>query len=100
MLSADDTPPSTQLTLRVSRGWINSTHQTLVSGWQVYNITTEFKRQGVPDDQWRITKVNEKYGICDTYPNMLVVPKGVSDATLVAAAKFRSKGRLPVFTWR
>ena len=54
----------------------------------------------VPDESWRISTVNEKYEICDTYPNILCVPKGMSDDKLSKASKFRSKGRLPSFTWR
>ncbi|XP_026467361.1 myotubularin-related protein 2-like [Ctenocephalides felis] len=50
-------------------------------------------------DSWRITKVNDKYEICDSYPSVWAVPVSCTDDDLRAVAAFRSRGRLPVLSW-
>ncbi|XP_022328007.2 phosphatidylinositol-3,5-bisphosphate 3-phosphatase MTMR2-like [Crassostrea virginica] len=70
-----------------------------VDGWKVYNPEEEYKRQGLPPESWRITKINEKYELCDTYPSVLVVPASVSDEDLKQVASHRSRNRLPVLSW-
>lgn len=48
--------------------------------------------QNMHSKGWRITKVNEKYEMCATYPRILVVPYSVSDSEIKKVAEFRSKG--------
>ncbi|XP_061073008.1 myotubularin-related protein 2-like isoform X1 [Conger conger] len=69
------------------------------SGWKVYDPLAEYKRQGLPNESWRITKVNDQYELCDTYPAMLVVPINIPDEELKRVAAFRAKGRIPVLSW-
>ncbi|KAI9909820.1 hypothetical protein PsorP6_010079 [Peronosclerospora sorghi] len=40
------------------------------------------------------------YDMCPTYPSVLAGPTSVSDSVLTVASKFRSKGRIPVLSWR
>ena len=40
----------------------------------MYDPLAELKRQGLPNESWTISRVNEKYGICDTYPQILALP--------------------------
>ena len=70
-----------------------------MNGWKAYEATSEYKRQGIPNESWRITKINDKYELCDTYPRTLVVPANVPDDRLEEVAKFRSRNRLPVLSW-
>lgn len=70
-----------------------------VDGWSVYEPLAEFKRMHLPNDSWRITKINDKYKLCDTYPAILAVPKAATDNDLSEVADFRSRGRLPVLSW-
>lgn len=70
-----------------------------IDGWKVYNPEEEYKRQGLPPESWRITKINEKYELCDTYPSVLAVPASVSDEDLKQVASHRSRNRLPVLSW-
>lgn len=70
-----------------------------VNGWLVYDPVAELKRQNVPNESWRITKINEKFALCDTYPSILAVPASIKDEELFAVAGFRSKQRLPVLSW-
>lgn len=48
---------------------------------------------------WKITKVNDDYSICDSYPAVWAVPVAAKDEDLAASAAFRCKGRLPVLSW-
>ena len=46
-----------------------------------------------------LSRCNEKYQLCDTYPSVLGVPATTSTEELMDVARFRSKGRLPVLSW-
>ncbi|KAL3880213.1 hypothetical protein ACJMK2_032470 [Sinanodonta woodiana] len=70
-----------------------------VAGWSVYDPEAEFRRQGVPNDSWKISRVNEKYELIDTYPALLGVPKSATDEELKLVSSFRTRGRLPVLSW-
>ncbi|XP_068457311.1 myotubularin-related protein 2 isoform X1 [Clinocottus analis] len=69
------------------------------NGWKVYDPLSEYKRQGIPNESWRITKVNDHYEVCDTYPSTLAVPVNIPDEELKRVAVFRAKGRMPVLSW-
>ncbi|XP_074030233.1 phosphatidylinositol-3,5-bisphosphate 3-phosphatase MTMR4 isoform X2 [Leptinotarsa decemlineata] len=49
---------------------------------------------------WRISKVNENYTFCPTYPPYLLVPSCINDDMLESVAKFRSSRRIPAVVWR
>ncbi|MEE6496828.1 hypothetical protein FKM82_002497 [Ascaphus truei] len=69
------------------------------NGWAVYDAMAEFRRQRLPNSQWRITFINEHYDLCDTYPCLLVVPFNTSEDDLKKVAAFRSRNRIPVLSW-
>ncbi|KAM6124945.1 myotubularin isoform 3-T4 [Phoenicopterus ruber ruber] len=54
---------------------------------------------GLPNERWRVTFINEHYGLCDTYPSLLVVPYNATDDDLKKVAAFRSRNRIPVLSW-
>ncbi|XP_059507328.1 myotubularin-related protein 1b isoform X8 [Stegostoma tigrinum] len=70
-----------------------------VQGWKVYDAVAEYKRQGLPNESWVISKINSNYELCDTYPSVVVVPSSVKDDDLCKVAAFRSRGRIPVLSW-
>uniref|UniRef100_A0A8C3WDU8 phosphatidylinositol-3,5-bisphosphate 3-phosphatase n=1 Tax=Catagonus wagneri TaxID=51154 RepID=A0A8C3WDU8_9CETA len=70
-----------------------------VNGWKVYDPVAEYKRQGLPNESWKISKINSNYELCDTYPAIIVVPTSVKDDDLSKVAAFRAKGRIPVLSW-
>lgn len=70
-----------------------------VNGWMVYNTKNEYHRLGLPVEGWRFTKSNLKYELCDTYPQLLVVPSTVTDEDLKLVGQFRSRARIPVLSW-
>ncbi|NXP35392.1 MTM1 protein, partial [Leiothrix lutea] len=69
------------------------------NGWMVYNPMSEYRRQGLPNERWRVTFINEHYGLCDTYPSLLVVPYNATDEDLKKVSAFRSRNRIPVLSW-
>ncbi|XP_030637604.1 phosphatidylinositol-3,5-bisphosphate 3-phosphatase MTMR2 isoform X2 [Chanos chanos] len=69
------------------------------NGWKVYDALAEYRRQGLPNESWRISKVNDHYELCDSYPSALVVPVTIPDEELRRVAAFRAKGRIPVLSW-
>lgn len=52
--------------------------------------------QGLPNESWKISKINSNFEFCDTYPAIIVVPTSVKDDDLSKVAAFRAKGRVPV----
>jgi len=70
-----------------------------INGWQVYEPIAEYQRLGSITETWKITKINENYELCDSYPAILVVPSAASEEDLRQVAQFRSKGRIPVLSW-
>ena len=68
---------------------------------KIYNIVTEFKRQGVyfSDKVFRLLD-NSDFKFCETYPKKLVVPYDMSDEELKESANFRTKNRVPTLTYR
>ena len=69
------------------------------NGWQVYEPIAEYQRLGSITETWKITKINENYELCDSYPAILVVPSAASEDDLRQVAQFRSRGRIPVLSW-
>ncbi|SCV02052.1 LAMI_0G15434g1_1 [Lachancea mirantina] len=73
-----------------------------VDYWNLYNPLEEFRRQGLTLEEtckWRLSKINDDFNFCKTYPNLLVVPQNVSDTLLTHAAKYRSQNRIPVLSY-
>jgi hypothetical protein len=84
-----------------------------LDGWNLYDPIEEFKRQGIntiglqtpaslQSEELRLSWANEAYTMCTSYPRVFVVPseKYVSDLDLLHVAHFRSRGRIPVCTWK
>lgn len=69
------------------------------NGWNVYEPIAELKRMGVNNDMWKISKINDSYSLCDSYPAVWAVPAAATDEDLKGSAMFRSRGRLPVLSW-
>lgn len=42
---------------------------------------------------------NTDYGVCSTYPELIIVPKTMRDNQVIACSKFRTKNRLPALSY-
>ncbi|KAF0700471.1 Aste57867_9000 [Aphanomyces stellatus] len=72
----------------------------LHADWDTYVPHAEWERMGVLDDpNWRISNINQGFGLIPSYPSQLVVPVSIPDETLSDAANFRSISRIPCLTW-
>ena len=79
------------------------------NGWDVYDPEKEFARQGLrnldtntsqdKNKLFRRTKLNEKYGLCDTYPKFLITSAHITDEELRNGAAFRTKNRIPSLSY-
>ncbi|XP_041347443.1 myotubularin-related protein 3-like isoform X2 [Gigantopelta aegis] len=49
---------------------------------------------------WRISQINEGYGLTPSYPREHIVPATVSDEDLKSVASFRALRRFPSVVWR
>uniref|UniRef100_A0A8C1UHM0 phosphatidylinositol-3,5-bisphosphate 3-phosphatase n=1 Tax=Cyprinus carpio TaxID=7962 RepID=A0A8C1UHM0_CYPCA len=68
-------------------------------GWKVYDPVAEYKRMGLPNESWTISKINSNYEVCDTYPALLVTPTSIKEDEIKQVASFRVKRRIPVLSW-
>ena len=64
------------------------------------NPMGDFVRLNCFTNGWRVTTANKGYKLCSTYPRALVVPDELEDEILFSAAKYRSRNRLPILSWR
>lgn len=73
-----------------------------------YDPIQEFSRQGIIDvvvpgapqeSMWRISMANKDFKLCKTYPQYMVMPRGISDEELFLVSNFRSGHRLPTLSW-
>ncbi|RZC37710.1 myotubularin-related protein 2 [Asbolus verrucosus] len=69
------------------------------NGWTIYEPIAELKRMGVNNDMWKISRINEQYEICDSYPAVWAIPAQASDEDIKAVASYRSRARIPVLSW-
>uniref|UniRef100_A0A8C3G7Z0 phosphatidylinositol-3,5-bisphosphate 3-phosphatase n=1 Tax=Cyclopterus lumpus TaxID=8103 RepID=A0A8C3G7Z0_CYCLU len=70
-----------------------------VDGWKVYDPTAEYRRLGLPNESWAISKMNSSYELCDTYPSILVIPTHITEDDIRRVAVFRAKHRIPILSW-
>jgi hypothetical protein len=73
-----------------------------VDEWSPCDIRAEYFRQGItPENNWQVYE-NENWSICETYPLHLALPleSNFGIENIMIAARFRSKCRLPVITFR
>lgn len=75
-------------------------YSILEDGYTAFGAEAEFAKLLLATDEWRLSHVNQSFGVCPTYGAALVVPRSVSDDDLRAAAAFREGGRFPVLSYR
>ncbi|CAA88884.2 Phosphatidylinositol-3,5-bisphosphate 3-phosphatase MTMR3 [Caenorhabditis elegans] len=59
----------------------------------------DFNRLGM-SEHFQISSVNENFEVCPTYPEKIIVPKGITDDDIRKGAPYRSIGRFPAVIWR
>ncbi len=75
---------------------INQWEKVFMSCFNYVCVCVCARAQGLPNESWRISKVNDHYELCDSYPATLFVPVTITDEELRRVSSFRAKGRIPV----
>ena len=81
---------------------VNFQNKNITNGWNIYDPQMEFSRQGVTEDNdlgLRYCDINKNFSICTTYPEFLIEPKDMTDEELKQSSSYRTKGRLPIFSY-
>uniref|UniRef100_A0A9J7ZMF6 phosphatidylinositol-3,5-bisphosphate 3-phosphatase n=1 Tax=Cyprinus carpio carpio TaxID=630221 RepID=A0A9J7ZMF6_CYPCA len=61
----------------------------------------EVERMGFDtQNAWRVSEINNKYKLCSSYPQLLLVPAWITDKELENVAAFRSWKRIPAVVYR
>ncbi len=69
------------------------------NAWDLSNMSREWQRQQLTGTgRWRLFD-NSNYEVAPTYPPVICVPSEMTDDEIIAAAKWRSKGRFPAITY-
>ncbi|VDO23779.1 unnamed protein product [Brugia timori] len=72
----------------------------LDNGWTAFDAEQEYAKLMIRcKDGWRISAVNKGFRVCNTYPEMVIVPKGIGDDYLRISATFRDGGRFPILSF-
>ncbi|KAM9330800.1 phosphatidylinositol-3,5-bisphosphate 3-phosphatase MTMR3 [Gastrophryne carolinensis] len=67
----------------------------------ISRFKNEVERMGFDmDNAWRISNINEKFRLCASYPQELIVPASITDKELESVASFRSWKRIPAVVYR
>ena len=76
--------------------------KNLIDGWTIFDPVTEYSRMGVTPENnlgLRYCLANKDYSLCATYPKIFIEPKEMTDEELKETSKYRTKNRLPIFTY-
>ena len=71
------------------------------NGWELYDPICEYLRQEIEfsDNKFCFSYKNNDYKLCDTYPNILVIPKDFDNDEIFKVASSRMKNRFPILSF-
>jgi len=69
------------------------------NGWELFSMRDELDKIIKSSSDWVVSSVNTDFKISRSYPEMVIVAKGVSDQVIEKSAAFRSDGRFPVLSY-
>ena len=55
-----------------------------------------FKKKEI---KFRLTILNKKYKLCDSYPKNIIVPLQISDEDIQNSSCYRTRNRIPTLCW-
>lgn len=68
-------------------------------GWSSFLPEQEFELLALETEDWRLSEVNRDFSVCQSYPQVVTVPKSIDDESLRKVAVFRQGGRFPVLSY-
>ena len=77
------------------------TKKNFISGWDMYDPKKEFLRMKITDKHpfLRFSLANKSYSFCQSYPELLVIPKNTNDSDISSSSSSREKERVPVLSY-
>ncbi|XP_036898068.1 myotubularin-related protein 9 [Sturnira hondurensis] len=73
--------------------------EVIEDGWHSFLPEQEFELYSSATGEWRLSYVNKEFGVCPSYPPIVIVPKSIDDEALRKVATFRHGGRFPVLSY-
>lgn len=74
-------------------------YSILEDGYAIFKPELEYNKL-LATGHWRLSRINEDYKVCSTYPKVLIIPNQISDASIIESACFREGGRFPIFCYK
>ena len=70
-------------------------------GWTLYDPFLEYLRQEIEfsDSKFCFSFLNQEYKVCDSYPNIVIIPKEFDNEEIFNVASSRMRNRFPVLTY-
>lgn len=87
------------MALKETPHWLRRENKKL-SDYEHEQLHFEFGRLKLNENNWRISCINKKFEICQTYPKYLIVPAAVTDVELESMSFGRYYRRFPTLVWR
>lgn len=74
--------------------------QILDNGWNIFDINEQYTNlAAIYPEMFRLTSVNKNFQVCQSYPEVSLVFKGIGDDFLRISATYREGGRFPVVSY-
>ncbi|XP_066494661.1 myotubularin-related protein 9-like isoform X2 [Tiliqua scincoides] len=71
----------------------------LEEGWPQDVLQQYYQQIASDTGTWRLSHINEGFGVCSSYPPVVIVPAAVEDRALAKSARFRQGRRFPVLSY-
>ncbi|XP_070620749.1 myotubularin-related protein 9-like isoform X2 [Erythrolamprus reginae] len=72
---------------------------TLGTGWLTHVIEQYYQQVATDTGAWRLSSINADFGVCPSYPPLVIVPARLDDGVLQRSARFRQGRRFPVLSY-
>ncbi|KAM3829794.1 myotubularin-related protein 9-like isoform 3-T3 [Vipera latastei] len=71
----------------------------LGTGWPTHMTEQYYKQIATDTGAWRLSSINADFGVCPSYPPVVIVPARLDDTALQKSARFRQGRRFPVLSY-
>ena len=71
-----------------------------INGWNLFDVKREFLRMGISStNNLKFSNVNEKFLVCESYPEIIIIPSRTNDSDLKNYAYYRINNRIPILSY-
>ncbi|XP_025024780.1 myotubularin-related protein 9-like isoform X3 [Python bivittatus] len=90
---------SVELVMKMYPFFYRPQNTKLGTGWLTHITEQYYKQIASETGAWRLSSVNADFGVCPSYPPVVIVPARVDDGALQKSARFRQGRRFPVLSY-